>query len=633
MSDTTIENFVALEIAPEAAKELAARTPKQSKQRKNEPAGVSLGNFDAGAHDGVPYLLRTRGELKIRVTREDKNGNESWRLVKACAGHFRVIGRGIEAQGKGVRIAEIKDPATGGLFKLLLRNCDVNSRDFWSSLQGWEIGPAVNKVGREALVEYILNTHLFDDEGIDLGELPFWDVVTQPGWYEGNFILPTGEVISPTGTDAVKFITAMPHSPTHAHCEIMGTIESWEKSVGAKIPGNDMLVVGLAAHLSGPLLKVLNARPFTVHLYAQSSKGKTLASQVGASIYGSPAEQEARIYSWNQTMNYLLAMARINNDMAVVFDELHTVTDKQLMQGIYSLGNGVGRGQCNADGTPKEQVGFTCCGVSTGETDFPTHVRHILGIDVPAGALVRTPNIPHTGLQNLHGFRDAATFAQQLTTDAMNNHGAVGRKWIQQLVDDQETPRQLFIEVRHRWAKKLEGKLGQVSRVARHFQVMETALLMFREHISMTEEEVQQSIDRLFALWLEDFTPDTGYTREETVLLENLDAFLAQSTRFGIDRLEKPLVHTGGELYGYVSRDGKAYYGLPDKVKAKVFGNMKTTVACEFLHRIGRLEAVSRFDKSKGKTVTRYINKHTCMPFDKGDYEAVYILRKPQIEQ
>lgn len=67
-----------------------------------------------------------------------------------------------------------------------------------------------------------------------------------------------------------------------------GTVESWRESVGRLASGNYSMMTGVAAALSAPLIGLAGADGFGIHLYEQSSAGKTTTANVASSLYGNP---------------------------------------------------------------------------------------------------------------------------------------------------------------------------------------------------------------------------------------------------------------------------------------------------------------------------------------------------------
>ncbi len=78
-------------------------------------------------------------------------------------------------------------------------------------------------------------------------------------------------------------------------------------------------MLGVATALSSPLLRLLNADSFGVHLFDSSSKGKTTTLNIANSIFGNPSLIDL---SWNMTPTALNNEASSRNDGFITLDEL-----------------------------------------------------------------------------------------------------------------------------------------------------------------------------------------------------------------------------------------------------------------------------------------------------------------------
>jgi putative DNA primase/helicase len=110
-------------------------------------------------------------------------------------------------------------------------------------------------------------------------------IVSRTGWHEVGgrrvFVLPN-ETIGPRGAERV-ILDAL----AHAGYEARGTIEEWRAGVGKLASGHVLAVLAISAALAGPLLYLAGGEGGGVHLFGQSSKGKTTILQAAASVWGS----------------------------------------------------------------------------------------------------------------------------------------------------------------------------------------------------------------------------------------------------------------------------------------------------------------------------------------------------------
>ncbi|MGK5722034.1 DUF927 domain-containing protein, partial [Proteus mirabilis] len=69
---------------------------------------------------------------------------------------------------------------------------------------------------------------------------------------------------------------------------VRGTAESWRKNVGNLMKGNQSMILGGLVALAAPLNSLSGGSSFGIHLFAQSSAGKTTTVEAASSIYGVP---------------------------------------------------------------------------------------------------------------------------------------------------------------------------------------------------------------------------------------------------------------------------------------------------------------------------------------------------------
>ena len=106
---------------------------------------------------------------------------------------------------------------------------------------------------------------------------------TRPGWHEsGAFVLP-GRTI---GSDTVRFQSS---GQAPALFTAKGDLVQWQARIAAKCLGNPVLTLAIGCALAGPLLSLVGVNGGGVHLVGDSSKGKSLAQLISATVWGDPA--------------------------------------------------------------------------------------------------------------------------------------------------------------------------------------------------------------------------------------------------------------------------------------------------------------------------------------------------------
>src|SRR5262249_43831620 len=153
-----------------------------------------------------------------------------------------------------------------------------------------------------------------------------------------------------------------------------------------------------------------------------SSKGKTTAGQVAASVWGSgadPAEAAgaAFVRKWNATANAVEAIAAEHCDGLLVLDEIGEAQAPDLGRLIYQLAGGQGKSSISRDTAQRMPRTWRVLVLSTGESPVQDVIESA-GRRVRGGQLVRMVDIPATGkdgdiIHDPHGL-EAARFVQRV---------------------------------------------------------------------------------------------------------------------------------------------------------------------------------------------------------------------------
>lgn len=181
----------------------------------------------------------------------------------------------------------------------------------------------------------------------------------------------------------------------------------------------------IAAALAAPILKMLSAPIFGVHLAGDSSRGKSSMVKIGASVYGNPRDEEW-VSSWNSTSVGHEQRAAHLCDLPMPIDESGIVEQRDRDRAVYMIMNGTGRTRGAKEGGLRETVSWRTVMLSTGEA-------RLAGEDSASGVQVRVLQLPVSGFGSLD-----ANAVDELRRGCEENYGHIGREWIEALL---ETPR------------------------------------------------------------------------------------------------------------------------------------------------------------------------------------------------
>lgn len=253
---------------------------------------------------------------------------------------------------------------------------------------------------------------------------------TQPGWVEGNFLLPNESF----GKQRVLLSN---DSKTHNFRQA-GTLEDWKKNVATLCPGNSRLIFGASVGFAAPILRLVNLEGGGFHVCGDSSTGKSTTLQIASSIYGSAEEgnRDRYLINWDTTKGSLEMMAESLNDCLFACDELGLVDADVLGPTLYMLGNGTGKGRMGETKRAWRIMIFT-----SGEVSIAEHMA-TAGVETKMGQEVRLLQIAADAgkgmglFEDTHGFQSPSEFANHIKTVTAKYYGEPLRAWLKHLVSD-----------------------------------------------------------------------------------------------------------------------------------------------------------------------------------------------------
>ncbi|HHE3463624.1 TPA: DUF927 domain-containing protein [Pasteurella multocida] len=419
--------------------------------------------------------------------------------------------------------------------------------------------------------------------------LPLKDVGERTGWQSGAYIFPNGEVIGKPKTP-VFFVGQSANNKGYG---VSGSIESWQQEIANNVAGNPFMMLGVAVALSAPIIHLINAESFGVHIFGGSSTGKTTIANIASSIYGHP--DEIRL-SWLTTPLGISNEAQARNDGFMPLDEIGQSTNRKHVGDIaYSLFNGVGKIQGAKEGGNRDLARWRTVAFSTGEIDLETYLTNV-GIKTNVGQLVRLLNIPLQRATQFHHHKDGKAHADHLNQASKLHYGVVGREWIKHLIDLHHNN---AIEPLYRAI--LENRLNtlpndchsQVKCVMSRFSILEMTLKLSLDFTKWDVVECENAITKAFNEWVNIF----GYhSREELQVIEQVNGWLLANAegrfiRYPIDPTQREVNNIAGfrVIPDSKSDEQEYFYLYPMAFDEAIKGHPKKQ-ACQILAEKGMLK-------------------------------------------
>ena len=459
---------------------------------------------------------------------------------------------------------------------------DIGEREGWRGLKRSGVNVTSKPAMRNILADW-LNTQR---------HLKTWSVTHKSGWHKGAYIMPDGSII---GTPEQPILFNGQSAAATAY-QVTGTTKSWRNDVARLANGNIFMMFAIGAALAAPMTGIMQADSFGIHIYAQSTAGKSTTADMAVSLYGNPDLQRL---TWYGTAYGIANEAVAHNDGLLYLDEVGQGADpKHVYKSAYTLFNGKGKIQGAKDGGNRPLESWRTVAISTGEKDIETFLL-TSGVKVNAGQLVRLLNIPIERATELHECETGKEHADLIKINCRANYGAVGREWIEYLSHHKTEALEAYTTAQKRWIKLIPSSYGeQVHRASDRFAAIEAALIMGSVITGWNEQDCRDTVQAVFNVWLAEF--GTG-NKEIEQMAEQAIAFLNTygMSRFAplpYDERDLPIKDLAGyrEKAGLHDEDPILFYTLPATFKQEVAKGFNADTFAETLHTIGILKKPSK---------------------------------------
>ncbi|MGD1098509.1 MAG: DUF927 domain-containing protein [Bryobacteraceae bacterium] len=251
---------------------------------------------------------------------------------------------------------------------------------------------------------------------------------SMPGWVKSSFVLPYGSF----GPDEVVF-SGDPNIG-------FGCQGNWKRNVGKLCSGNSRLIFAASVSFSAPLLRLVGIEGGGFHFRGLSSKGKTTALQVAASVCGkvaTPPGEDSYLLNWKPTANSFEETAQSHNDCVMVIDELGQADPKAVGDTCYMLANGQGKARMG-----RAKRSWRVLFITSGEVSLAEHMSKA-GVATMVGQEVRLLEIAtdcsEQGLfENIHESKTPADFSNRIKAATANHFGTPFQKFLSHLTSNTE---------------------------------------------------------------------------------------------------------------------------------------------------------------------------------------------------
>lgn len=332
---------------------------------------------------------------------------------------------------------------------------------------------AINSENAKEVVRYLGAL-----ESMNYNNLPRQDSIGHMGWLQDGRFMPYADDITYDGEEGPEFDKVYRElKPTGDESVWMDIARSVRN--GDSVPARICLAAGFAA----PLVKLLDALSFVVHIWGDKGCGKSVGLMLAASIWGNP-EIGGLAKTFSGTKVSFELMSAFCCNIPVMLDELQVINDnrKNFDDIIYMLCEGTSKGRGAKGGGLQLQRRWLTTIITTGETP-------IIQSNSGGGAAVRTIEV---NFKDKPLFGDDAT-AREYASLLKKNYGFAGKKFVEMLYKEKIVAalRALQTKYYNQLAGDIDGKQVLSASILLAADEL-AAMAVFKDQRNLTAEELKE---------------------------------------------------------------------------------------------------------------------------------------------
>ncbi len=381
-----------------------------------------------------------------------------------------------------------------------------------------------------------------------------------------------------------------------------GTLEEWQRTVGAVCKGNYLHTFAIITALTPPTLKLLNEEGGFFLYAGNTSIGKSTILHVAKSVWGFE-----NLGSFRATDNSLESTCKNSNDGMLFLDEIGEIEPEALDKVIYMLANGATKGRSDRSGNAKAATHFKVLAQCTGEMGLAAKLAEknkkakggqlirMAELDADRGKGLNTFDILNINPDTDELFATGREQAEYLKLHASKNCGIVIDSFLKEAAKDIDGFIEDLEEAKAKWLeRKFTGNEGvEVSRMAKRFSTIYASGIMAITFgiVPFTVEEVELCINAIFDNWLERFGGDSSY--ELKTMIDDLRKLCIEQQHSRFCNAEQSLeerINLPREKAGYWHKEKNEFWIFQEVFKREVLKGKDNKVFNPLLVKEGYLK-------------------------------------------
>lgn len=200
--------------------------------------------------------------------------------------------------------------------------------------------------------------YLSDVISLNENEIPLYDSIGRLGWIDGGFV---------PYADNIKFDGEADFKSIYENVCCKGDFNIWLEHI-KELRKDINIRLMLSASFASPLIEVLGALPFILHLWGTTGFGKTVSLMVASSIWGNP-EMGCLTRTMNMTANAMARTSCFLYNIPFCADELQQIKSNWNTYDslVMYLTEGIDRGRAKAKGGVEATKTWRNSFIFTGE--------------------------------------------------------------------------------------------------------------------------------------------------------------------------------------------------------------------------------------------------------------------------
>jgi uncharacterized protein (DUF927 family) len=366
------------------------------------------------------------------------------------------------------------------------------------------IGFPVSSLNQRLMVQYLTAFEMANLENI-----PVEKASEQMGWSEDGFLLGNEFI----GSGSLSFVSSDKGEEQFVkHYTSKGDLHPWLNMI-EEIKSYPKVIAGVYASFASPLLELFDSKPFIFEWSGETSKGKTTAQKIAASVWGKPNEKGI-LKRWNSTPVAIERAASVTNHVPLFLDDTKQANPKYIATSVYHLAGGQGknRGSINGMQTTKNWSNVI---FSTGEQKITSFSR-----DGGSAARVFSLDGLPFGVAN----DETYNLVRKIERSLIKHYGLAGKMFIQYILDNRDKWQEwedYFYQQTNYYADIAKGNTVS-QRLAEHMGIIDLASVLFHNCFN----QKYKAENELLKLW-EGIISDNQETDRPKQALEDVISWVS----------------------------------------------------------------------------------------------------------